>query len=333
MEIEPALRGRRKRAVAATLTIALCLLNATSTTASAPPGVADELSVEVRQASCPRLDVARLRSLYALEMRGIVDRLGPLTITIACSPEETRLRVDRRTGESAERSIPANFVSRDAEHLLALAGAQLVFATWLEEPATAPAPSVTAASEPRAPHAGSISTAPSARPVTTVDVGLEGGGRAHFLGNVAAGPAARVLVSAWRHRWGAELAMGVDRTTVTRPLGTAQLTESELALSVALRSSYRERLSAEVSVGPAIAILDLRGVEPATGVSTGSLTGFSLGGEASVGARYRAAGFWALARLEGGYLLSRLVGTITGDSSITAAGPWVGAELGAGGAW
>jgi hypothetical protein len=127
--------------------------------------------------------------------------------------------------------------------------------------------------------------------------------------------------------------MGADRMTVTRSLGTAQLTVGELALSAAWRSSYRNRLSAEFSIGPALAVLDLRGVAPAAGVLTGALTGVSIDGEGSVGVRYRAAGFWALARTEGGYLVSRLVGTISEDSSVAARGPWLGIALGAGGAW
>lgn len=333
MEIEAALHGCRTHAVAASLIIVGGLINAESAAAeTVQPGLSDELSIEVRQASCPHLDIARLRSLYALEMRGVVDRLGPLTITIACSGEETHLRVDRVTGESAERTIPVNFVAREAEHLLALAGAQLVFATWLEEPANRPALSVTATRDRASSSVGSVATAVSI-PLTTVDVGLEAGARARFLSNVTAGPTAGLLISAWRRAWGAELVMATDRTTITRPLGTAQLTAGELALSVAWRSSYRSRWATEASIGPAIAVLDLRGIAPATGVSTGSVTGVSMDSEASVGVRYRAAEFWALARLEGGYLLSRLVGTITGDSSIAAAGPWVGAELGAGGAW
>jgi hypothetical protein len=306
----------------------------------APTDGADERDIEVEQQSCERLDVGRLRSLFALEVRTVIGRLGRLNISVTCGPEETLLRVESPAWGRAERSMPARALrGAEAERLLALAGAQLVFATWLEVQPDGGARHENAAIPDAPAHAASVASPPAEPPPaaaegwSSVEVGVEAGARARALGEVAVGPAASLLATAWRRRWGAELVLGVDRTVVARTLGTAELVAGELGLAAAWRSSHETPLALEVSAGPALAVLDLRGLSPAAHVSASSVTGVTMDARAAAALRYRRGGLWALARLEGGYLVSGPEGTITGDSSIAVRGPWAGANVGIGGAW
>jgi hypothetical protein len=127
--------------------------------------------------------------------------------------------------------------------------------------------------------------------------------------------------------------LSIDRTIAARPLGTAELVVNELGVAAAWRSSHEKAFALEISAGPGLAALDLRGVSPASHVTASSVVGFTLDARAATALRYRSGGLWALARFEGGYLVSGPEGTITGDSSIATRGAWTGASLGVGGAW
>jgi hypothetical protein len=306
-----------------------------------PQEQADERNIDVEQQSCERLDLDRLRSLFALEVRTVIGRLGRLSITVTCGPEETLLRVESSTWGHAERSMPARALGgTEAERLLALAGAQLVFATWLDvqpdgggthhENAAIPDPSVHAVPPAPSPEAPPPSAVDASR---SIEVGVEAGARARALGELAIGPAVGLLATAWWRSWGAELRLGIDRTVVARALGSAELVAGELGLAAAWRSSHEAPLALELAAGPALAALDLRGLSPAAHVSASSVTGLTMDTRGAAALRYRRAGFWALARLEGGYLVSGPEGTITGDSSIAVRGPWAGVNVGLGGAW
>jgi len=307
---------------------------ATSAADPQPPRDApDERGIEVHAQSCGALDVARLRALFALEVRTVVDQLGPVAVVVTCGEDRTRLRVESPTRGTAERSIPG--VGRaEEERLLALAAAQLVFAVWLDaQPEERTSRGDNAMREPPASTPATPAAAPLPQPQTPLDMGVEAGARVRLLGHLVAGPSAGLLATAWRRRWGAELSLAFDRTIVARPLGTAELAAGELGLAAAWRSSDESPLALEISAGPALAVLDLRGVSPAAHVTARSVTGLALDTRAAAAVRYRRAGLWALARLEAGYLVSGPEGTITGESSIETRGAWTGASLGVGGAW
>jgi hypothetical protein len=329
------------RAAGAIVVALGCFAMATSAADSRPAAnngdLPDERGIDVQEQACGKLDVARLRSLFALEVRTVIHRLGPVAIVVTCEDNETRLRAESPTWGIAERSVPGALGAAEAERLLALAGAQLVFAVWLDaqpdranhrvDATTHEAPRSVAAPAPPA----AVQSAPQRQ--SSFDVGVEAGARARVLGALALGPSAGLLATAWLRSWGAELSLSVDRTTVARPLGTAELVAGELGLGAAWRSNLEGPLALEVSAGPALAALDLRGVSPASHVTASSLAGLTLDARAAATVRYRKGGLWALARFEGGYLVSGPEGTITGDSSITTRGAWTGASLGAGGAW
>src|SRR5258708_40266728 len=94
----------------------------------------DERGIDVEERSCGRLDVARLRALFALEVRTAIHRLGPVVVVVTCGDPDTHLRVDSHTWGIADRSIPGAVGGADAEPLLALAGARLDFAVALAGP-------------------------------------------------------------------------------------------------------------------------------------------------------------------------------------------------------
>ena len=298
-----------------------------------PLDAPDERGIEVHAQSCGALDVARLRALFALEVRTVVDRLGRVAVVVTCAEEQTRLRVESPTRGTAERSIPG--VGRaEEERLLALAAAQLVFAVWLDaQPEERTSRGDNAMREPPTSAPAASAAAPLSQPQSSLDMGVEAGARARQLGQLAVGPSAGLLATAWRRRWGAELSLAFDRTIVARPLGNAELAAGELGLAAAWRSSNESPLALEISAGPALAVLDLRGVSPTAHVTARSVAGLTLDTRAAAAVRYRIADLWALARLEAGYLVSGPEGTITGESSIETRGAWTGASLGVGGAW
>jgi hypothetical protein len=314
---------------------------ATSAADSQPPMTSgespDERGIDVEQRSCGRLDVARLRELFALEVRTVINRLGPVAVVVTCVNDDARLRVESHRWGTAERSIPGAVGGTEAERLLALAGAQLVFAVWLDAQPEAgisrvggPMPEAHGSAAHPAPPAPMRSTP---QPQNSIDLGVEAGAHARVLGALVLGPSAGLLATAWRRSWGAELSLNIDRTIVARPLGSAELVVSELGVGAAWRSSPERPLTIEVSAGPALAVLDLRGVSPASHVTASSVAGVTLDTRAATAVRYRNGGLWALARFEGGYLVSGPEGTITGDSSIATRGAWTGANLGIGGEW
>jgi hypothetical protein len=329
-------RGRCGPRAAWAIVVGLVFFAMATSAANPPPpplDIPDERGIEVHAQSCGRLDVARLRALFALEVRTAVDRLGPVAVVVTCAEDQTRLRVESPTRGTAERSFPGVGRSEE-ERLLALAAAQLVFAVWLDAQPEERTPRVdNAMREPPASAPAAPATAPLAQPQSSLDMGIEAGARARPLGELAVGPSAGLLVTAWRQRWGAELSLAFDRTIVARPLGSAELAAGELGLAAAWRSSHESPLALEISAGPALAVLDLRGVSPVAHVTARSVAGLTLDTRAAAAVRYRRAGLWALARLEAGYLVSGPEGTITGESSIQTRGAWTGACLGVGGAW
>jgi hypothetical protein len=166
-----------------------------------------------------------------------------------------------------------------------------------------------------------------------MEVGVEVGAVGRSLGPWAAGWDAALLATAWQTTWGIELDASVNRTVIARPLGSAELVVGELGLGLAWRSSEEAPVRLELSAGPALAGLDLRGLNPAAHVTASSVTGLTIDGRAAAGLRYRSGGLWILARCEAGYLVSGPSGTISGDATIATAGAWAGANLGMGAAW
>ncbi len=345
---EAVLRGRwGPRATGTAILAALSCSMAWSAAAEPLPtqareNVPDERAIEVAENACTKVDVSRLRSLFALEVRSVVDRVKPVTLVVTCDGDRTGLRIESPRFGFAERSVVGALDGAEAERLLALAAAQLVFAAWLDMQPQGTSPreesalgDAQARTEVPAPAPSPSSARTAQQTLHIVDAGLEAGAVARPLGALAAGPSAALLATAWLRSWGVELYVGVNRTTIARPLGSAELVVGELGLGAAWRSSGERPFGLEVSAGPALAALDLRGIAPAAHVAAGSVTGLTMDGRAAVGPEeYRSGGLWILGRFESGYLVSGPEGTITaGDSAIAARGPWAGASLGAGGAW
>jgi hypothetical protein len=295
--------------------------------------------IQVEQHSCERLELGRLRFLLRLEVANVLDRLGRLSVSVTCGEEQTVLHLESSAFGVAERTVPTRAVGGvEPERLLALAGAQLVFAAWFDPQLERtqrpePVPPEATAREVSSARAATAGPAGDLGASTSLEIGVETGARARGLGAVAVGPAIGLLATAWRGTWGTELSLAVDRTAVARSLGSAELVDWELAVAAAWRSSQTRPFAVELSAGPAAAALDLRGVAPATGVTASSVIGVTMDARAAVALRYRRAGFWVLARLEGGYLVSGPVGTVSGESAIETKGPWAGATLALGGGW
>jgi hypothetical protein len=340
--IEAVVRRRPGPRLTATMLAVLGCSVATIAGAQPPPppdasASSDQGGVEVAQTGCPRLDLGRLRELFALEVNRVVDRVRPVLLRVMCEGDRSVVRIESQKLGSAERSMVGAVESAEAERLLALAAAQLVFAAWLDAQ-----PEENRRADPSPPQAGTpVSEAPPILPASppatsrapVFDAGVEAGAFARTLGALVAGYNVGLLATLWQRTWGLELYAGVNRTAVTRPLGGAELVVGELGVGAAWRSSAEAPLGFELSAGPALAGLDLRGIAPAANVAATSVTGLTIDGRAAAGLRYRSGGLWILARLEVGYLVSGPDGTITGDSPIATGGPWTAANLGMGGAW
>src|SRR5258708_4705526 len=154
----------------------------------------DERGIDVEERSCGRLDVARLRALFALEVRTAIHRLGPVVVVVTCGDGDTHLRVESHTWGIAERSIPGAVGGAEAERLLALAGAQLVFAVWLDAQAEAGTHRVDGAVRDTpgsaAPAAPAAPVPSSPRPQSALHVGVEAGGPRAARGAAALGTGA-----------------------------------------------------------------------------------------------------------------------------------------------
>ncbi len=338
------MRGPRRPTLAGTVLAALaCSVTSPS---AAEPAAGDAVvasskgqDIQIEQRSCERLDLARLRNLLALEMANVLGRLGRLAVRVTCGDQQITLHLESSQFGAAERALPTRALGAvEPERLLALAGAQLAFAAWFD-------PLLDGSDRPETSPREAAVRQISSRPVTAaapaqslgassaLEIGVEAGARARALGVVVVGPSIGLLATAWRGAWGAELSLAVDRTAAARSLGSAELVDFEVGVSPVWRSSQTKAFAVELSGGPAVAVLDLRGFAPDTHVTASSVVGATMDARAAVALRYRRAGFWALARLEGGYLVSGPVGTITGESAIEAQGPWVGATLALGGGW
>jgi hypothetical protein len=215
----------------------------------------------------------------------------------------------------------------EPERIVALAAAQLVLAAWVEAPPNeSPAARSTSAPAPE-------STVARRESALTADIELDAGFHVRKVGAWAAGPAVGLGGVAWRGAWGARVGVDIDRIATTRSIGGAELIVTELELSPAWRSNADGPFTLELSLGPAIALVHLRGIDPAASVRTGTLSAITLDAKARAALRYRGGGFSFGAALDGGYLVSGTEGTVTSDTTIVARGPWVGLCVTGGAAW
>jgi len=301
----------------------------TASVGLASPALADAPSIVVEVHQCSDLDTSRIRALYALELGKAADRLGDETIAVTCGSTETRLKVESSRMGWIERVLRTPLDREEAERILALAAAQLVLAAWVEAPRDPPAAS-TSAPPPAAPEP---TFSLSARAVATVNVEIDVGIHARPLGKLVMGPALGLSGMAWRGAWGALLGVGVDRVTSARPLGNVELLVGELELSPAWRSSSDRPLSLELSVGPALAFVRLRGIDPAASVRTAAISTIALDAKARAALRYRWGAFSLRAALDGGYLVSGVEGIVSTDATVVARGAWAGITVSGGAAW
>jgi hypothetical protein len=291
--------------------------------AAGPPTIL----VEVRQ--CAGLDASRIRALYTLELGKAADGVGEQSLTVTCGPSETRLKVESALG-SVERVIKTSLDREEPERVVALAAAQLVLAAWVEAPRERSAPesardTLPAAREAPAPRAQAS--------LTTLELQVDAGLHARPLGTLAIGPAFGLSGTAWLGSWGGVFGATTDRVTVGRALGVAELMVSELELSFAWRSNVEPGFSFELSLGPALASVHLRGIDPAASVRAGSVTAITVDAKGRAALRYRRGWLSLRAAVDGGYLVSGAEGTISADSTIVARGPWAGLTLGGGATW
>jgi hypothetical protein len=291
---------------------------------ASPPAIA----VEVHQ--CASLDASRIRALYGLELGKAVDGVGEHSLTVTCGASETRLKVEGPLG-SIERVLKTSLDREEPERIVALAAAQLVLAAWVEAPRDRPPPE-SPRSEP-APVAADARALRAPASLVTLDAEVDAGLHARPLGTLAVGPAFGLSGIAWRGTWGGLVAATTDRTTAARALGVAELTVSELELSLAWRSNAEPGFSFELSLGPALASVHLRGVDPAAYVRAGSVTAITIDAKGRAALRYRRGWLSLRAAVDGGYLVSGAEGTISADTTIHARGPWAGLTIGGGAAW
>jgi hypothetical protein len=282
----------------------------------------------VRQ--CSNLDTSRIRALYALELGRVADRLGTETISVTCGSSETRLKVESSRMGWIERVLRTSLEGAEAERIVALAAAQLVLAAWVEAPRDRPLAS-TYAPSPTAPEAPASNS--TAQPVATVDAEVDVGIHARPLDKLVMGPTVGLSGMAWRGAWGALLGIGVDRVTSARPLGNVELMVGEIELSPAWRSSSARPFSLELTAGPALAFVQLRGIEPAASVRTGAISAVTLDAKARAALRYRGGGFSLRAAVDGGYLVSGVEGIVSADTMVVARGAWVGFTVSGGATW
>jgi hypothetical protein len=147
------------------------------------------------------------------------------------------------------------------------------------------------------------------------------------------GPAFGLSGVVWRGPLGALLGASSDRLTVSRPLGGVELMVTELELSPVWRSNADGPLSFELSLGAALAFVQLRGIDPVASVRAGAVTAVTMDAKARAALRYRRGRLSLRTALDGGYLLSGPEGTISADTTILARGPWAGFTLSGGAAW
>jgi hypothetical protein len=315
-------RSQRWIAAAAATTA----LAALASPASAAPADSASIAVEVRE--CAGLDASRIRALFALELGRAAERLGDETLSVTCGPSETKLRLESPKMGWIERVLRTSLDREEPERIVALAAAQLALAAWVEAPSSDASARVETSR--RAPEA---LPARGEGSLVTLDVELEAGLRARQVGAWTAGPAAGAAGVAWRGAWGVRVEAGFDRTASTRAIGSVELIVTELQVSPAWRSNGDRAVALELSAGPAIALVHLRGIDAQAAVRTGTVSAVTLDAKARAALRYRGTGFSLGASLDGGYLVSGPEGTITSDTTVVTRGPWVGFSIMAGAAW
>jgi hypothetical protein len=305
----------------------LCVaISALAPPAIAAPSAVPSIAVEVRE--CAGLDASRIRALFAIELGRAADRLGEETLSVSCAPTETRLRIESSKMGWIERVLRTSLDREEPERIVALAAAQLALAAWVEAP-----PNGSAAAKSTSEPAPESTAARFRESPPIADVELAAGFHVRKVGAWTAGPAVGLGGVAWREAWGARIGIDIDRIASTLSIGGAELIVTELEISAAWRSNVDHPLALELSLGPAIALVHLRGIDPAASVRTGTLSAITLDAKARAALRYRGRGFSLGAALDGGYLVSGTEGTVTSDTTIVARGPWVGFCVTGGAAW
>jgi hypothetical protein len=295
---------------------------------SAVAAAGDDPSIPVEVRQCGNLDASRIRALFELELGEEVEGLGSQSLTVTCAPSEIRLKVESSRMGWIERVLKTPLAREEPERIVALAAAQLVLAAWVEAPRHRPVPEAPRPFAPPQPEALAPSTGSN-----TLDMEVDAGLRARSLDRVAIGPAFGLAGIGWRGHWGALVGASTDRVTESRALGGVELMVTELELAGSWRSSVDRPFSFELSLGPALALVNLRGIDPVASVRAGAVTAATMDAKARAALRYRRGWLSLRAAIDGGYLFSGAEGTISADKTILARGPWAGFTLSGGAAW
>lgn len=309
---------------------------ATPSATAAPRPAGGEVSLDLR--GCPAADAGEVRRILAIELRApvaLVSEAGAtrdVALGISCDAAAAHVRMDDQlTGKQLLRDVDISATAAIAlDRLIALAGAELISASWAE---LMLAPPRAAAGDPAASGAREQALAVVRERATD-----QRRTRLFLLARAGASPGRGLALGgglavsrdfATRLRGAVDATF--DRRAQTAPPGAITAELASVGLSLAVRLPVRAwELGA--GAGARVGVARLAGT-PADGTSLlgHSLTAPTWGPLAMVRATSPARRALVLElALEVGYTVLPVRGTFGADELVALQGPWIGGTLGVG---